>query len=237
MMARLPVSSIPTKLRSAKSRKNNMSVSYSTIQPQQTQRGLAITSLVLGIISIPTFGLLVVGAIIAIVLGAVALKRARKEPAIYGGKGMAIAGIITGLVSLLLVAVIGVMTAIAVPKLNENLRRGRETAAINALRTIHNNEATFVAINSRCGTLKELAEARLIEQRYANGTEVAGFVYSSSGVSEKTYCVHAVRTSSSVARRDFVVCEDGIIHSVESKTPGVVKRGEGVALEIPYYSR
>jgi len=67
-----------------------MSVSFSNIQPQQTRKGLAITSPVLGIISIPTFGLLGVGAIAAIVLCAIALNRIRKEPAVYGGKGMAI---------------------------------------------------------------------------------------------------------------------------------------------------
>ncbi|MCI0393061.1 MAG: DUF4190 domain-containing protein [Acidobacteria bacterium] len=214
-----------------------MSVSYSNIQPQQTQRGLAITSLVLGIISIPTLGLLGVGAIAAIVLGVVALKRAKKEPAIYGGKGMAIAGIITSVVSLLMIAVIGIMAAIAVPKLNENLRLGRENSAIQTLRTIHNNEAQFVAMNSRFGTLKELAEARLLDQNYANGTEVSGFVYSSSSVSKETYCVHAVRTSSSVARHDFVLCEDGIIRRVESKSPGLVKRGEGATLDSSSYSR
>ena len=53
----------------------------------------------------------------AIVLGAVALRRIKKEPAIYGGKGMAIAGIITSVVSLLLIAVFGIMAAIAIPKL------------------------------------------------------------------------------------------------------------------------
>jgi type II secretory pathway pseudopilin PulG len=186
-----------------------MSVSYSNVQPQQTHKGLAITSLVMGIISIPTLGLLGVGAIAAIVLGVVALKRAKKEPAIYGGKGMAIAGIITSVVSLLVIAVVGIMAAIAVPKLNENLRLGRETAAIQSLRSIHSNEVQFEAMNSRFGTLKELADAQLIDQNYANGTGVSGYVYSSSSVSENTYCVHAVRASGATANRDFVVCEDG----------------------------
>jgi len=89
-------------------------------------------------------------------------------------------------------------------------------------------------MNSRFATLKELAEARLIDQNYANGTVVTGFVYSSSSVSDKTYCVHAVRAGGATANRDFVICEDGIIRLVESKTPGVVKRGEGVALTSPY---
>src|SRR5262245_58181692 len=112
-IARLPVSSAHKILRSAESRQNCMSVSYSNIHPQQTRKGLAITSLVLGIISIPTLGLLGVGAITAIVLGSIALGRIKKEPAIYGGKGMAVAGIATSVVSLLL-------AAIGVPKPNEN---------------------------------------------------------------------------------------------------------------------
>ncbi len=214
-----------------------MSISFSNIQPQQTRKGLAITSLVLGIISIPTLGLLGVGAIVAIVLGAIALNKTKKEPMVYGGKGIAIAGIITSVVSLLLIAVFGIMAAIAVPKLYENIRIGRESATIQTLRTVHNVEMQFDAMNSRFATLKELAESRLIDQNYANEIAVSGYIYSSSGVTEKTYCVHAVRTSGSVARRDFVVCEDGIIHLAESKTPGVVKRGEGAPLVSPSYSR
>jgi Tfp pilus assembly protein PilE len=215
-----------------------VSVSYSSIQPQQqTRKGLAITSLVLGIISIPTLGLLGVGAIVAIVLGAIALSRIRKAPAVYGGKGMAIAGIIASVLSLSLVAVFGILAAIAVPRLNETIKHGRETAILNALRNIHNKEIQFRRMNSRFATLKELAEAGLLDQNYANNIAVDGYIYSFSSVAEKTYCVHAVRTSSSIARHDFAICEDRIIHLVESKTPGVVKRGEGVELDSSFYSR
>jgi hypothetical protein len=214
-----------------------MSESYSNIQPQEPRKGLAIASLVLGIVSIPTLGLLGIGAITAIVLGSIALNRVKKEPAIYGGKGMAIGGIITSVVGLMLTAVIVIIVAIAVPKLNENLGLGRETIAIQTLRTIYSNQAQFVTMNSRFGTLKELAEARLIDRNYAKGTEVTGYVYSSSGVSKETYCVHAVRTRGSVARHDYVLCEDGIIRRVESKTPGIVKRGEGVSLDPAFSSR
>ncbi|MGH9853529.1 MAG: DUF4190 domain-containing protein [Blastocatellia bacterium] len=211
-----------------------MSASYSDIQPQQQARkGLAIASLVLGIISIPTPGLLVVGAITAIALGVIALNRIKKEPATYGGKGMAIAGIITSVVSLLLFAVFGILAAIAVPKLNENIKLGRETATINSLRTIHQNQAQFSALKARFATLKELAEAGLIDRAYANGTAISGYLYSSSDVSEDTYCVHANRVSAASGMRDFVVCEDGIIRFIESKTAGAVRRDEGTPLNQP----
>jgi len=215
-----------------------MAASYSNSQPQQqTRKGLAITSLVLGIISIPTFGLLVVGAITAIVLGAIALNRTKKEPMIYGGKGMAIAGITTSVVSLLLIAVFGILAAIVAPKLSGGLKQGRETATINSLRAIHNNEMQFKELNSRFATLEDLAKTSLLDRTYAGGSAVSGYTYSSSDVSGDTYCVHAVRTSGAVGHRDFIVCEDGIIRFVESKTPSVVKRGKGSALDSSFYSR
>jgi hypothetical protein len=215
-----------------------MSISYSNIPPQQqTNKGLAVASLVLGIISIPTLGLLIVGAITALVLGSIALKRIKKEPATHGGKGMAIAGIITSAFSLLITAMFCMLTAIAVPKFYENVRHTRESAALNSLRTIHNNEMQFNVMNFRFATLKELGEAGLLDQIYGNGATVSGYVYSSSGVSEKTYCVHAVRNDPAVASRDFVICEEGLIRFVQSKSPGVVNRGEGAALDSSFYSR
>ena len=150
-----------------------MSVSYSDIhQQRQTHKGLAVTSLVLGIISIPTLGVLGVGAITAIVLGSIALNRIKKEPATHGGKGMAIAGIITSAVSLLLIAIIGVMGAVMAPLLLKSHHTNRESAAIQTLRTIHNSQAQYQAQKQRFGSLKELNEARQIDLNYANGAPV-----------------------------------------------------------------
>jgi uncharacterized protein DUF4190 len=223
-----------------------MSADFSPIQPQpQTRQGLAIASLVLGIISIPTLGLLGVGAITALVLGSIALKRIKKEPATHGGKGMAIAGIITGAVSLLLTAVFCILAAIAVPKIlenirlaqEENVRHSRESVALNSMRAIHNSEMVFNSVKSRFATLKELWEEGFLDYHYMNEVAVNGYVYSSSGVSEKTYCVQAVRTDPAIGSSDFIICEDGIIRYVESKTPGIVKRGEGAELGSSFYSR
>src|SRR5687767_12199051 len=204
-----------------------MSVSYSNIQPQQTRKGLAVASLVLGIISIPTLGLLGVGAIAAIVLGVIALNRSKKEPATHGGKGMAIAGIITSVVSLLLTAVFGILAAIAVPKLNESIKMGREVEAASSLATIYEYQMRFKETNSKFATLKELAEAGLLDKTYADGLPISGYVFLISDLSDKTFCVHADRTSDNAGTRDFIVCEDGAVRSKASKTRGTVKRGEG----------
>lgn len=67
--------------------------------PLAPQQGLAIASLALGIVSITvgwccSFGILT--SPIAIVLGIISLVQIKNGPTRYGGKGMAIGGIVTG---------------------------------------------------------------------------------------------------------------------------------------------
>ena len=76
---------------------------------QPVSQGLAIGSLVCGILSLigccfwPIAGPL---SIVAIVLGFVTLSKVKANPAAFGGKGMAKAGLITGFLGLIGVAVI-----------------------------------------------------------------------------------------------------------------------------------
>lgn len=107
---------------------------------------------------------------------------------------------------------------------------GRETAAIQVLRTIHNNQAQFQAMNARFGTLKELQAAGLIEEQFANGQAISGYQYSSSDVTADTYCVRTYRTAPLCQTRDFIVCEDGEIRYSETSTATILKRGEGKPL-------
>jgi hypothetical protein len=67
--------------------------------PSSRQQGLAVTSLILGIVSMTLglccyFGILTGPA--AVVLGIIALVQIKNEPTKYSGKGIAIAGIVTG---------------------------------------------------------------------------------------------------------------------------------------------
>lgn len=66
--------------------------------PPPVSTGMATTALVLGIIAIPTT-LMCVGpllGIIAVVLGIIAIARAAGAPDRFGGKGRAVAGVLTG---------------------------------------------------------------------------------------------------------------------------------------------
>jgi signal peptidase I len=73
---------------------------------------MAAASLVIGVISILTLGLFLIGALAGLILGLVALRRSQREPAIFGGAGYAIAGITTSTVSMvLMVASAALITA------------------------------------------------------------------------------------------------------------------------------
>ena len=88
-----------------------------TAQPQgPVKTGLAVTTLVLGIVSL--FVCLLLG-IVAIITGIIAINRASSAPHLHGGRGMAIAGLVCGSVSLLL-------TPVCVSILLPSLSRARE---------------------------------------------------------------------------------------------------------------
>lgn len=111
------------------------------------KRGLAIASLVIGLISIPTLGLFVVGGLVAVVLGIVALLKIKKDPAAYAGTGFAIGGIVAGALSLVLIPVIGILAAIAIPSLSRASIAANEVSAIGRLRTIVSGEMAYAASN------------------------------------------------------------------------------------------
>jgi prepilin-type N-terminal cleavage/methylation domain-containing protein len=132
---------------------------------------------------------------------------------------------------LIVVAIIGILAAVAVPKFLRTLEAGRESAAIQTLKTIHNSQAQYQASKQRFGTLKELNEAGQIDSNYANGSPVSGYIYQSGPeVTQDKYCVQATRQAASTASRDFNVIEDGAVRFVESKTPNAIPHGEGTPL-------
>jgi hypothetical protein len=68
------------------------------------KNGLGIASMVLGIVAvvIPCFWIFQIPGVIAVVFGAVALSQLKKHPEKYTGRGMAVAGLVLGLVSLVI---------------------------------------------------------------------------------------------------------------------------------------
>jgi type IV pilus assembly protein PilA len=159
---------------------------------------LAVVSLVFGILGLPpiiffAMGLLagllgaifgvggaVIGVLIplawiptALICGIVALRRTSKAPHEYGGKGMAIAGIVLSGLTILLVPIVA---AIAIPNLLAARRSANEGAALSSIRTLSGAEATYQATTGAgsCGDLQALADAGLIDKTLATG-EKSGY--------------------------------------------------------------
>lgn len=72
---------------------------YGAAQPQSKPSGMAIASLVLGIIGVPMF-CFVLPSLLAVVFGALGIRQCGKNP-VYSGKGLAVAGLVLGLLTLL----------------------------------------------------------------------------------------------------------------------------------------
>ena len=131
---------------------------------------------------------------------------------------------------LIVVAIIGILAAVALPKLQENLKLGRETAAIESLRSIHTSEAQFNAMRGKFGTLKELTEAGLLGANFSSGSPVSQYKYTTTVAEGDKYCVQATREGAGSAYRDFNVIEDGTIRANSAKTVAPLPHGEGVPL-------
>ena len=119
-----------------------------TATSPQPRTGLALWSLILGVLGLPTIGCLGVGAIAGIVLAIMALSKINKNPAEYGGKGMAIAGLVTNILSLTIAPfVLGIVAAIAIPGLLRARVSANESGALGDIRTVLSAEAVYASQN------------------------------------------------------------------------------------------
>jgi len=191
--------------------------------PAKLSNGLAITSLVLGIVSLFTFGLLGIGAIAGITLAIVAIMNAKRHPHEYGGQGLAIAGLITSTISLMILP-FGIVMAIAIPNLLASRRAANEGASISALRTLHSAEQTYQATrgNGAYGTLDQLAADGLINPELARGTRY-GYKFrvdiQTGGYNEPAgfQAVGVPVTYGDTGVRSFYIDETGVIRAADNR--------------------
>jgi hypothetical protein len=134
----------------------SLPTSQATGQPQ----GLAITSLVLGLLSLVC--LPVLAAIPAVICGHLARSRARRLPRLYGGAGFALAGLITGYISLVLILVI--LPALLLPALSMAKGKAQSINCANNMKQIglafrtwaldHDDNFPFNVSTNKGGTLE-----------------------------------------------------------------------------------
>ncbi len=130
--------------------------------------GIALASMILGIISILACGLLGLGSVTALILGIVALVKAKNRPTEYGGQGFAVAGIALSFVSFIF---IGIVLSIAIPNFYAARRAANEAGTIRTLQLLSSAEEMFHSTtgNGSYGTMQELAAAGLLDESVARG--------------------------------------------------------------------
>ena len=203
------------------------------------RKGMAVFAMLCGLLALPVMigGALaaiplgapaaILGAVVglvmmilALVLGIVGTVRVNRNPFEFGGKGMAVAGIVLG--SLLLVGIVpmaGIISAIAIPNLLAARRASNEAATVGALRNINSAQATYLSTagaNTSYGTMDELIKNDLLGRNMAEGT-YCGYRYELT-VSGDSYELTAVPIKyPQTARRSFFTDESGVIRAADKQ--------------------
>jgi type II secretory pathway pseudopilin PulG len=192
--------------------------SYNVSPNAQLKTGLATASLVIGILNFLFLGMFIVPIVVGIVISVVALNKIKSNPHEYGGKSLAIGGLVTNIVSVVVLVPILLIAAIAIPNLLAARRAANEGAAIYALRKIHMAEVTYQSRegNGSYGTLSDLQKASLISPALASGAQ-SGYrfkVETDRGDGWAASAVPAEYASSGV--RSFCIDETGVLRGEDS---------------------
>jgi hypothetical protein len=157
--------------------------------PQPKTPALAIWSLVLGILSLMCFSIF--AAIPAVICGHIAWSRIKRSGGVLVGDGLAIAGLITGYIGIVLaITIIPLMLAIAIP----NFVRAREAAQMNAcinnLRQIDGAKQEWALENNKKGsdTPTQADLVRFINKNGPFPVCPAGGTYTIGAVSNAPTC-------------------------------------------------
>jgi type IV pilus assembly protein PilA len=203
--------------------------------------GLAISSLVIGIVNFFTLGLLGVGVVLGVTLALMALSKIKQDPSVYGGREYAIAGLVTSIVSILVIIPIGIIAAIAIPNLLASRRAANEGSAIQSVRLVASAEATYQGVHGKYGTLEELAHEGLIDPAMAAGPR-RGYVVriKLSSATTRTaggYQVVAVPVDyPNTGRRSFFADETGVIRGGDALGKEATEFDEPLNLDNGYSS-
>jgi len=129
--------------------------------------GKAIGSLICGL-----FFFMFPVAIVAIVLGHLALSEIKRSAGRMKGEGLAIGGLVLGYLGIVFIPIILIIAAIAIPNLLRARMAANETSAIATIRTINLAEMTYSSTHSDTGftcSLSDLHQAGLISDSIAAG--------------------------------------------------------------------
>ncbi|HEX8176828.1 MAG TPA: prepilin-type N-terminal cleavage/methylation domain-containing protein [Pyrinomonadaceae bacterium] len=122
---------------------------------------------------------------------------------------------------LIVVAIIGIIAAIAIPNLLASRRASNEAAAIATMRTIGSAEATYQSTvgQGSYADMATLSSNSLVDSVIGAGSPKSGYVYAASTASSGTqFDASGTSQSTSSGNRSFYTSEAGVIYGSSSGT-------------------
>ena len=124
---------------------------------------------------------------------------------------------------LIVVAIIGIIAAIAIPNLLASRKAANEASAIGTLRTIISAEATYQSTdgNGKYGDLAALSTANLVDSVLGGGDAKNGYTFAVETASDDTqFDATATRESESTGAKCYYTNEAGVVYFTEGDAPG-----------------
>ena len=122
---------------------------------------------------------------------------------------------------LIVVAIIGIIAAIAIPNLLASRRAANEASAIATLRTIGSAQATYQSTtgNGQYADMATLQSNNLVDSVVGGGTAKSGYVYAVATASSGTqFDASGTSQSATSGNRSFYTNEAGVIYGSTSGT-------------------
>jgi type IV pilus assembly protein PilA len=88
---------------------------------------------------------------------------------------------------LIVVAIIGIIAAIAIPYLESARQATKSASAINSMRTINSSQASYRSATGRYGTLIELGNGNYIADTSLRGGQKSGYTFNISSATNLDY--------------------------------------------------
>jgi prepilin-type N-terminal cleavage/methylation domain-containing protein len=131
---------------------------------------------------------------------------------------------------LIVVAIIGIIAAIAIPSLLAARRASNESAAIGNLRTIGSAEATYYANKGVYGGFANLKKGQMLDSEWSSGVVRDSYIITEQEVSGDEFDYGAAPSSASSGSRSFNIIHDFVIREVDGQTAPTGTSGSAIGV-------
>lgn len=139
---------------------------------------------------------------------------------------------------LIVVAILSILSAIAIPNMISSRRAANEGSAISSLRTLHSAQGTYLATagDGQYGTLGNLRAQALVDTVLGSGSK-SGYTFDCDDIKitvgpPPTYFATAIPTDiapiSRTGTRSFTIAEDGVLRG---KTADIAAADHAAAID------